>query len=98
MEWRSAGEWRNANLSDELEMTEARRRLLTALNPNGLWLPSLLKTANGKLSELRAHEHPEAGGLVIARDQGMARAVARIMGRFFGENPPVAISDEPEAS
>ena len=56
----------------------ASQALRTALDPQGSWMPAVLKAADTRLSEIRSHV-PDAGGLVIATDQTAARAYAELL-------------------
>lgn len=98
MRWRTkAGDEMDARLGDDNapDVTQAAWR--TALEPTGEWIPAVLQSANTRLSEVR-EQVPDAGGLVIASDQTVAREYARILQRITGEAPTVVLSDEAEAS
>ncbi|MGG7463262.1 DEAD/DEAH box helicase [Plantibacter sp. YIM 135347] len=98
MRWRTkAGEEMEARLGEgnTKDITSAAWR--TALDPQGDWIPAVLKSADLRLSEVR-HGVPDAGGLVIATDQTTARAYAAILHEITGEAPTIVLSDEKEAS
>lgn len=69
----------------------------TALEPSGEWIPAVLAAADRRLTEVR-HGIPDAGGLVIATDQTVARAYAQILEAICREPVTVVLSDEKEAS
>ncbi|MEO7122761.1 MAG: DEAD/DEAH box helicase [Lacisediminihabitans sp.] len=69
----------------------------TALDPEGEWMPSVLRAADRRLSEVRGAV-PDAGGLVIATDHFAARAYADILQSITGRSPTVVLSDEKAAS
>jgi superfamily II DNA or RNA helicase len=69
----------------------------TALDPEGEWMPSVLRSADRRLSEVRAAV-PDAGGLVIATDHFAARAYAELLKSITGRMPTVVLSDEKAAS
>ncbi len=98
MEWYSSGATFSATFEDELADKQASERLNTALDPKGNWLPTVLRQANDKLTDLRAAGHRDAAGLVICKDQDHARLVAPLIQKITGEAPTVAMSDEPESS
>lgn len=98
MEWFSGDKVIRATFRDELSEAQARERLKTALHVKGEWLRTILKEANAKLSEMRSNGHPNAGGLIIARDQWHARDIAGLLYDLIGETAIVAISDDPDAS
>lgn len=83
---------------DRLKLTKerARQRLKTALlRPD--WLSPVLSAAHSELQQVRTR-HAEAGGLIVAMNQDHARQVAELVQSITGHQPPVAISDDPEAS
>ena len=69
----------------------------TALDPEGQWMPGVLRAADRRLTEVR-HAIPDAGGLVIATDQASARAYAQLLRAITGVAPTVVLSDEHGAS
>ncbi len=98
MEWVSDGRVRHADFSVLLPAAEAARRLRTALEPDGDWMTQVLRDAERRLGELRAGEHPDAGGLVIAADKEHAERIADRLERLTAARPPVVTSDDPRAS
>lgn len=98
MRWTTkAGDEVSANLGEPLTKDLVAQAWRTALNPDGEWVPSVLKAADTRLTEVRRHV-PDAAGLVIATDQDSARAYAKQLARIAGERPVVVVSDEPRAS
>ncbi|TQL48067.1 superfamily II DNA or RNA helicase [Homoserinimonas aerilata] len=98
MRWRTrSGDEMEAQLGqgDTKDVTAQAWR--TALDPEGDWMPSVLKAANTRLTEVRQGV-PDAGGLVIATDHYTARAYADILHKVTGEKPTVVLSDEKEAN
>jgi superfamily II DNA or RNA helicase len=69
----------------------------TALDPQGEWVPSVFRAADMRLTEVRRGV-PDAGGLVIATDQFVARAYARMLEEISGEEVTVVLSDDKGAS
>jgi superfamily II DNA or RNA helicase len=98
MEWMSDGRRRRADFSVALPATEAARRLRTALDPDGDWVGHVLADAHAELAGLRAGEHPDAGGLVVAIDKDHAERLAARLARVTGEPPEIVTSDAPDAS
>ncbi len=98
MEWMSDGRRRSADFTVGLPAAEAARRLRTALDPDGDWIAHVLQEAVLRLERIRAGDHPEAGGLVIAADKEHAEALAERLARVAGERPEVVTSDAPDAS
>ena len=96
--WRRSGELAvtSITLADTDEKT-VPPALKAALDPNGEWIPSVLREADAALTQARI-DTPDAGGLVIASDQSSARAYASILERITGERPAIAVSDEPDSS
>jgi superfamily II DNA or RNA helicase len=98
MEWMSDGRKRRADFGVVLPAAEAARRLRTALDPDGDWIGHVLRDAHHQLVELRAGDHPAAGGLIIAADKEHAEKLADRLARTTGERPDVVTSDAPDAS
>ena len=98
MRWRTrTGDEMEARLGqgDTKDVTAQAWR--TALDPEGDWIPAVLRAANRRLTEVR-HSIPDAGGLVIATDHYAARSYATILQSITGEKPTVVLSDEKAAS
>jgi superfamily II DNA or RNA helicase len=98
MKWRTrAGDEMEAKLGEGNTKDITSQAWRTALEPSGQWIPSVLRAANSRLTEVR-HGIPDAGGLVIATDQTTARAYAVILEDICGEPVTIVLSDEKEAS
>jgi len=97
--WRnSAGEEYAARLGEPLNAEHTARAWRTALDPDGEWMPAVIKAADTRLNQLRAGGIPDAGGMVIASDQTTARAYAELLRRLTGEAATVVLSDDPGSS
>lgn len=98
MRWRTrTGDEMEARLGEGDTKDVTAQAWRTALDPEGDWVPSVLRAANTRLTEVR-HGVPDAGGLVIATDHYAARAYADILHRITGEKATVVLSDEKAAS
>jgi superfamily II DNA or RNA helicase len=98
MEWAAPdGSIHSATFDDRLDAQRTSQRLRTALSLDGEWLPSVLRNAHARLTEVR-REQPNAGGLVIATDQDHARGIASLLHTRFGASARVVTSDDPQAS
>src|SRR3954463_10218360 len=98
MRWRTtSGEEREAKLGEGNTKDITSQAWRTALDPAGDWIPSVLRAADQRLSEVRKGV-PDAGGLVIATDQFQARAYARILEDITREEVTIVLSDEKAAS
>ncbi len=98
MQWRtSAGDEVAARLGGPMTKDLASQALRTALDPQGSWMPAVLRAADTRLTEIRSHV-PDAGGLVIATDQTAARAYADLLRSITGRKPVLVVSDEPQSS
>ena len=98
MRWRTkTGDEMEAHLGQDNTKDITSQAWRTALDPEGDWIPAVLRSADRRLAEVREHV-PDAGGLVIATDQTAARAYAAILHEISGEAPTVVLSDEAEAS
>jgi superfamily II DNA or RNA helicase len=97
MRWRTrAGDEVSAVLGEDQAKDVTQQAWRTALDPQGEWIPQVLRAANRRLTEVRTHV-PDAGGLVIASDQTKARAYARQLEAITGRKPTVVLSDDPKA-
>lgn len=97
--WRdNAGEEFTARLGEPLSAEQTARAWRTALDPQGDWMPAVLLAAHTRLGQLRAGGMPDAGGLVIATDQTVARAYAKLLEVITGEAPSIVLSDDPTSS
>ncbi|MCU1569782.1 MAG: hypothetical protein JWR33_523 [Naasia sp.] len=98
MRWRTtAGEEMEAKLGEGNTKDITSQAWRTALDPSGDWIPSVLRAADRRLTEVRQGV-PDAGGLVIATDQFAARAYARILEDICGEAVTIVLSDEKASS
>ncbi|MBO3142515.1 DEAD/DEAH box helicase [Dermatophilus congolensis] len=94
MRWRtSAGDEIAAQLGEPATKDVIKHAWRTALDPKGEWIPSVLRAADKRLSEVRRHV-PDAGGLVIASNQTKARAYAKVLTEMTGVSPTVVLSDD----
>ncbi len=97
LHWRtSAGDEVAARLGQPLTRDLAAQALRTALDPHGSWMPSVLRAADTRLTEVRGHM-PDAGGLVIATDQDSARAYADLLRTITGTRPVTVLSDDKQS-
>jgi len=98
MEWMSDGRRRRADFSVVLPRAEDARRLRTALDASGDWVRRVLRDADARLAQIRAGDHPDAGGLVVAIDKQHAVELAARLEAISGEPPMIVTSDEADAS
>lgn len=99
LSWRRAGQEFTHTFQDDLDSQLASDRLRVALDPRGEWLSEVISNANERLMTIRSEEgHPNAGGLIICRDQAHAAAVAELVKKITGNEPAVAYSDLPDAT
>ena len=98
LHWRtSAGDEVAARLGETTTKDLASQALRTALDPQGSWIPAVLRAADTRLTEIRGNM-PDAAGLVIASDQTSARAYADVLRAITGRKPVLVLSDEAQAS
>jgi superfamily II DNA or RNA helicase len=98
MRWRtSAGDEIAAALGEPMTKDLTAQAWRTALDPTGEWVPSVLAAADTRLTQVR-RGMPDAGGLVIATDQTVARAYAKTLRDITGDKPVVVLSDDSGAS
>ncbi len=97
MRWRTrAGDEVSAVLGADQAKDVTQQAWRTALDPQGEWIPQVLRAADRRLTEVRKHV-PDAGGLVIASDQTKARAYAKQLEAITGRKPTVVLSDDPKS-
>jgi superfamily II DNA or RNA helicase len=99
LRWQSGDDEVEASFADVLSTREAARRYRTSISvglPDGL--PRILAEAHRKLTDLRAGEHRDAGGLVVAADGEHARAIAKVLREVTGKPPIVVLHTEAAAS
>ncbi|UEA59269.1 DEAD/DEAH box helicase [Gordonia otitidis] len=97
--WRtSAGEEYTARLGEPLSAEQTARAWRTALDAHGDWIPSVFQAAHTRLGQLRAAGVPDAGGLVIATDQTVARDYAELLESITGRKPVLVLSDDPKST
>ncbi len=99
LRWQSGDDEVEATFADVLSTRETARRYRTAISvglPDGL--PRILAAAHQRLMELRAGEHRDAGGLVVAADGEHARAIAKVLREVTGKPPVVVLHTETAAS
>jgi superfamily II DNA or RNA helicase len=98
MRWRTkAGDEVAARLGEPMTKDAVAQAWRTALAPEGDWMPNVLRAADKRLTEVRKGI-PDAGGLVIATDQNVARAYAKMIKSITGEKVTLVLSDEAESS
>ncbi|MFC5675582.1 DEAD/DEAH box helicase [Streptomyces incanus] len=98
MRWRTkAGDEIEARLGEPMTKDAISQAWRTALDPRGEWMPSVLRAADQRLTEVRKSV-PDAGALVIATDQDSARAYAKLIREITGSKPTVVLSDDTGAS
>ncbi|HBY22824.1 MAG TPA: hypothetical protein DEG88_05900, partial [Propionibacteriaceae bacterium] len=98
MRWRTkSGEELEASLGEPLTKDVTAHAWRTALDPAGEWIAAVLSAADRRLTEVRRHI-PDAGGLVIASNQTVARAYAKALASITGEKPALVLSDDSGSS
>ncbi|MFF3910821.1 DEAD/DEAH box helicase [Streptomyces sp. NPDC001848] len=98
MRWRTkAGDEIAARLGEPMTKDAVSQAWRTALDPRGEWMPSVLRAADQRLTEVRK-SIPDAGALVIASDQDSARAYAKLLRDITGHKATLVLSDDAGAS
>lgn len=99
VKWRSTdGTEREAETSAPTVSQDDLSERLRALLWSDEWIERVLYEAHQRLLEIRAVEHRNAAGLVVAIDMSHARHIARILGRVSGQMPVLALSDDPQSA
>ncbi len=99
LSWRSGDDVIESSFEQVLSTREAGRRYRTAIStdlPDGL--ARIIGEANAKLNDLRAGEHPGAGGLVVAADGAHARRLTRLLHDQTGRAPVVVLHSDAQAA
>lgn len=96
-QWRDSGGVHCADFTDRLGDTGQARRLRAALSAAGNWLTSVLGRADQALRVAR-RTHVRAKAFVVCIDSGHARAVAQRLCEITGEDPTLALSDDPDSA
>src|SRR5690625_1016926 len=98
MRWRTtAGDEVAARRVEPLTKESAAQPGRSALDPAGELIPSVLQVADSRFTQVR-RAIPDAGGLVIATDQTVARQDAQQLQEITAEAPVVVLSDDAGAS
>lgn len=98
MQWVTrAGMDMNARLGQDNTSDVTAQAWRAALDPQGKWIPDVLKAAHYRLKEVRK-SIPDAAGLVIASDKNDARAYADVLFDITGVRPAIVLSDESGSS
>ncbi|MEO7373843.1 MAG: DEAD/DEAH box helicase [Terrimesophilobacter sp.] len=98
MRWRTrTGDEMEARLGEGDTKDVTAQAWRTALDPEGDWMPAVLRAADQRLTEVR-RAVPDAGGLVIATDHFAARAYASLLQDITGQQATLVLSDEKAAS
>lgn len=95
-EWTRDGQEYKADFDKVLTRGLAADRMRTALEPTGDYVRSLLREAHNHLMELRA-AHPEAGGIVFAKDVKSCKELANVLEQISGTRPMTVTVDDPDA-
>src|SRR5690606_39257888 len=86
-----------ARLGEPMTKDAVSQAWRTALDPRGDWMPSVLRAADQRLTEVRKSV-PDAGALVIASDQDSARSYAKLIREITGHRATLVLSDDTGAS
>jgi superfamily II DNA or RNA helicase len=98
LRWQSGEDVIESSFGEEIGHRESSRRYRTAISTDlADGLPRILRDANERLMGLRAGEHRDAGGLVIAADSDHARQVARTLKELTGRAPAIVLHAEHRA-
>jgi superfamily II DNA or RNA helicase len=99
LSWRSGEDVIESSFETVLSTREAGRRYRTAIStelPEGL--PRILREADGRLRELRAKGHRDAGALAVAADAAHAREISKLLSQATGRSPVLVLHTDARAS
>lgn len=96
--WRDSPEAEVSELSmtADLDVEAADNSRAMAALLDGDWLIDVLNRASEDLKSYR-REHPDAGGLVVARDQAHARKIQQELWKITGTKPRLVVSDDDDS-
>jgi superfamily II DNA or RNA helicase len=96
--WQVGDDVVEASFSDAVTARDAGRRYRTAISTElDDGLPRILASAHERLLALRAADHKDAGGLVIAADSSHARRIAKVLRETCGVTATVVLHAEARA-
>lgn len=83
----------HGTFGDEYKPAEIQRLLNTVIATNTAFMATMINNAHQRLMAAR-NGMPDAGGIVICRDQEHARQMKRLVQKITHTNPILAISDD----
>ncbi|MEA2155657.1 MAG: hypothetical protein QOE11_1797 [Solirubrobacteraceae bacterium] len=99
LSWQSGDDVIESSFDTVLSTREAGRRYRTAISTDlADGLPRILRSADERLSEVRAQGHRDAGGLVVTADAEHARRVATVLAQVTGRAPVVVLHTDARAA
>jgi superfamily II DNA or RNA helicase len=99
LSWQSGDDVIESSFDAILSGREASRRYRTAISTElADGLPRILRAADERLGEVRAHGHRDAGGLVVTADGEHARRVAAVLSDVTGQAPTVVVHTDTRAA
>lgn len=91
------GDEYTAKFSECTSDEELSRCLNTALLPGGQWMEAALKMGDDQITSDR-RSHPDAGGLVLAKNVDHAKEIVGVLRKISGESPVLVASGEEDNS
>lgn len=99
IDWYSSdGEIISANFRDVLSQKKAAERLRMAVDISSGWLTNVLEDANQKIIAFRRSGHPDAAGLVIAKDVREAQAIYDYIHKCVSKDVVLVTSEDEDAA
>jgi superfamily II DNA or RNA helicase len=96
--WQTGDDVVEASFGDAVTGRDAGRRYRTAISTDlADGLPRIIASAHERLLALRAGDHRDAGGLVVASDAEHARRIAKVLREVGGVAPTVVLHAESRA-
>lgn len=95
--WKEDESILSARFTDSLDHIASSRRLRSALDADSGWIKPMLADAHKMLLQIRT-EHSDAGALLVAPDQTLARRLAKLLKEITNSDPVIILSDDSEAS
>ena len=94
--WKLSEAIEGGTFAGSTDRSKNMKALNTAISPRSQWLKTIIQDAHHRLNDLR-RSMPDAGGIIMCRDQAHAREVAVLVKSVTDTNPVLAISDNPES-
>jgi superfamily II DNA or RNA helicase len=93
------GQDRTLSFGQRMSPGDASRRLNSSIyaHPSNSYLKGMIREADAVLRRLRESSHPNAGAMLVAKDQKHAKHLANLLKNITGHTAVVVISEDDDA-